>query len=127
MRQRMGTAAGFFADVFDDQPGEPHPVLEAAAKFIGPVIGALGEKGAHQIAVGAVNLCHVDAGLLRPPGRVAVALDDLVELFPGDGFRDLPPAGGGNRAGGFQRISGESGIAFWAACCSWMETFAPYL
>ena len=55
-------AAGLAADVLDDEAGQAHTVLEAAAELIGAVVGALGDEGADQIAVGTVDLHHVDAG-----------------------------------------------------------------
>ena len=67
-------AAGLFADVFDDEPRKAHPVFKAAAKLVRAVVGALGNKRADKIAVGAVDLDHVDPGQLGASGRVAVAL-----------------------------------------------------
>ena len=107
-------AAGLAADVLDDQPRQTHPVFKAAAELIGTVVGALGDKGAHQVAVGTVDLHHVDAGLLSPAGRVAVALDDAVDLLIGHCLGDLPAVGGGHGAGRLQGVAGEGGVALGA-------------
>ena len=107
-------AAGLAADVLDDKPGQAHPVFKAAAELVGAVVGALRDEGAHQIAVGTVNLHHVDTGLLGPAGSVAVALDDAVDLLIGDRLRDLPALGGRDSAGRLQGIAGEGGVALGA-------------
>ena len=98
-------------DVLHDQPGQAEPVLEAAAELVGAVIGALRQEGAHQIAVGTVDLHHVQPRQLGPAGGVPVALDQAVDLVPGHLPGDLPPAGGGDRAGRLQGVAGEGRTA----------------
>ena len=104
-------AAGLAADILNNEPGQAHAVLEAAAELVGAVVGALGDEGADQIPVGAVHLHHVDTGLLGAARRVAIALDDAVDLLVGHGLGDLPACRGGHGAGGLQRIAGQSGVA----------------
>ena len=103
-------AAGLAADVLNDEPGQAHAVFKAAAELVGAVVGALGDEGADQIPVGTVHLHHVDTGLLGAARRVAVALDDAVDLLVGHRLRDLPARRGGHGAGGLQGIARQGGV-----------------
>ena len=48
---------------FGDLDDEAHPVRFGAAIFVGALVGALRQELVHEIAVGAVQLQHVEAGL----------------------------------------------------------------
>ena len=104
-------AAGLAADVLDDEPGQAHAVLKAAAELVGALVCAGGDEGAHEIAVGAVDLDHVDACQLGAAGGVAVALDEPVDLFGGHGLGDLTAGAGGDGGSGLERVAGQLAVA----------------
>ena len=83
-------AAGLPADVLDDEPRQAHPVLEAAAELVGALIGAGGDKGADEVAVGAVDLYHVYAGELSAARRVAIANNVRVRTLTKNALRAKP-------------------------------------
>ena len=107
-------AAGLPADVLDYEPGQAHAVLEAAAELVGTLVGAGGDEGADEVAVGAVDLDHVDAGQLSAAGGVAIALDELVDFLSGHGLGDLAAGAGGDGGGGLQGVAGELAVALGA-------------
>ena len=53
---------------FDD---EAHAVLFRTAILVGPLVGAFGQELVHEIAVGAMQLQHLEAGLVGAPGAMA--------------------------------------------------------
>ena len=70
-----------------------------------------GDEGADEVAVGAVDLDHVDARELRPAGGVAVALYEAVDLLGRHGLGDLAAVAGRNGAGSLERIAGQLAVA----------------
>jgi hypothetical protein len=58
-----------------------HPVLLGAAILIRTLVGFLRQEFVHEIAVGAVQLQHVEAGLMRAPRRFAPGLHQVFHLM----------------------------------------------
>ena len=104
-------AASFLADVLDNQPGQTHTVFKAAAELVGALVGAGGNKGADQIAMGAVDFHHIHAGSLCPGSGVAVALNQTVDFFRRHCLGNFAAAVRCHGAGCFQGETGEFGVA----------------
>jgi hypothetical protein len=58
-----------------------HPVLFGAAILVRALIGFLRQKFVHEIAVGAVQLQHIEAGFMGAPRRIPPGLHQLFHLM----------------------------------------------
>ena len=96
------------------EPRQAHAVYKAAAELVRALVGAGGDEGAYQIAVGAVELDHVYPGELRAARGVAVALYELIDLLARHGLGDLAPGAGRDGAGRLERVAGELAVALGA-------------
>ena len=77
---------------------EPQPVLQRAAVLVGALVRQRGEERGEQVAVGAVQLEQVEAGLARRAAAAATkSVDDLVQLGPGQLPRDVAAGAVGQR------------------------------
>ena len=77
---------------------EAHPVRFGAAIFVGALVGALGEELVHEIAVGAVQLQHIETGLVRAPRGIAPGLHEVLDLLRLQRPRHRPFLAVGDRA-----------------------------
>ena len=60
---------------------EAHPVQFGAAIFVRALVGFLRQEFMHEIAVGAVQFEHVEAGLIGAPRRLAPGLHQVFHLM----------------------------------------------
>ena len=70
-------------DRFDHLQREPHSVLGVAAVLVVPAVGDRGEELVNEVAVGAVDLQHLEAGLVGPAGGRRPHLYKLFDLAEG--------------------------------------------
>ena len=73
--------AALFANVLDDLKNQSHTVLETSAVFVCSLVGIRGEELLQQVAVRAVKLHAVDAGLLAAQCRISELLYQLMNLI----------------------------------------------
>ena len=104
-------------------PENPGPVLQAAAVFVGTMVGHRAEKAVEEVVVGGVDLHPIHPALLDPSGRLAKLLDNFLDVLPGGRLGRpplLPPA----VAGGDQ---GEMGIQLGVGVGAGVEQLGKYL
>ncbi len=77
---------------------EPHPVQFGAAIFVRALVGFFRQELVHEIAVGAVQLQHVEAGGIGAPRRLAPGLHQILHLLPLQRARHRPFLAMGDRA-----------------------------
>ena len=106
-RRRNPVANGVFrpdggADRRQHPERETRPVLERAAIVVASLVGERREELAEQVAVGAVNENHVDAGAETALGGAHEVADDAIDVLLCHFARDRAgieePAGHGRRA-----------------------------
>ena len=121
-RQVLGPGG---ADGFDDFEGEASAVFEAAAVFVGAVVGERREELVQEVAVGGVYLDEVEAGGEGAMGCCDEVGDDLVHAgaiecggegvglveADGGGGDGLPAAFGGGNGAGWLPWDGHAGFA----------------
>ena len=83
---------------FGDLGDEAHPVGFRAAIFVGALVGSLRQELVHEIAVRAMQLQHVEAGLMGAPRRVAPGLHQVLHLVALQRLRHRPFLAVGDRA-----------------------------
>ena len=78
------------ADPADDREGKPHPVVEASAEFVDPLIRIGGHELRKEVAVRAVDLHCIEPRVSRAHRGVAEFLDEPINLFRGELTRHGP-------------------------------------
>ena len=94
--------AAFALDLFDDLDRETITVLEGSAVFVGTEVAVRKGELVEQVTfVDCVDLDTVDAGFLDETGGLAERVDDVVDLFLGEGLglHLVGPAVRGGRGG----------------------------
>jgi hypothetical protein len=86
------------ADGLGDFGDETHAVVLRAAILVGALIGAFGEELVHEIAVRAVQLQHLKAGLMRASRGLPPGLHQVFHLVRFQGLRHRPFLAMGDRA-----------------------------
>ena len=80
---------------------EAEAVVEAAAVFVGALVGERGEEAGAEVAVGEVHLQPLEPGRQRALGGVGVCLVQFVDLLDREGVdrKGVAPAIGNGRGG----------------------------
>src|SRR5436190_2078162 len=83
----LASARIFAAYGLDDLDAEAHAIEVGAAVLVVAAVGERGEELVHQVAVRAVDLEHVEAGLLGPPRGLRPGVHELGDLVACQGAR----------------------------------------
>ena len=84
------------SDLFQDQAGKAHTILERSAEFVDTFISSRGNKRTDQVAMGHMHFHCVNARSKGALGSIPVTLDQLVYLSSWHLFRHIAPACCGN-------------------------------